>query len=162
MAYPRVLDQSFRFFDLSKEVRFIVYEDLPQTINNTTIDPLPGNYPPSRPTPSFTLIHRSTNTSILCVCKEFYDEAAPLVHKTIRDFILEASPKVAGGLDYYTHAGLLTPIVRAVARDFDHLRLRLDLTPDGQHAALGSLVEHESKTCKFFKHLAEARETTAK
>ncbi|KAH6876110.1 hypothetical protein BKA58DRAFT_438059 [Alternaria rosae] len=124
MAYPRVLDQPFRFLDLRKEVRFIVYENLPRTISNATIDPLPYNYPPSQPTLSFTLIHRSTNTSILCVCKEIYDEAAPLVHKTIRDFILEASPKIAGGLDYYTHAGLLTPI--------------------------------------FFKHLAEARKTTAK
>ncbi|KAI4954105.1 hypothetical protein J4E91_001815 [Alternaria rosae] len=135
MAYPQVLDQPFRFLDLPKEVRFIVYENLPRTISNTTIEPLPGNYPPSRTTPSFTLIYRSTNTSILCVCKEIHDEAAPLVHKTIRDFILEASPKAAGGLDYYTHAGLLTPI---------------------------RLVEYESKTCKFFKHLAEARKTTAK
>ncbi|KAG9191167.1 hypothetical protein G6011_09255 [Alternaria panax] len=134
MASSRMPDNSFQFMDLPKELRIMVYERLPRTIDNRIVKLSYENWPldQERYVSFFTLIHPSTNTSILRVCKEIHAEAAHYVQKSIRDFILKASPKVAGTLHPEYLADVLGPIIRAAARDFDHLRKRFGFSQDGK------------------------------
>ncbi|RAR09155.1 asparagine synthetase [Stemphylium lycopersici] len=146
MEYPRpVSSTTFCFLDLPKDVRFIVYENLPRLITNvchrnTPIDESASNLGDSgipvdsifadEPTMDLTLIQRSTSTAILRTCREIYAEAAPTIHRTIRRFILEATPKVASGLRDPSNAPVGT-VMRAAACEYVHLRQRFGYAEDG-------------------------------
>ncbi|RAR03158.1 asparagine synthetase [Stemphylium lycopersici] len=173
MEYPRpVSSTTFCFLDLPKDVRFIVYENLPRLITN-----------------------RSTSTAILRTCREIYAEAAPTIHRTIRRFILEATPKVASGLRDPSNAPVGT-VMRAAACEYVHLRQRFGYAEDGsptvippcaadiasrkslylaqrycdysssgngsqQYADPGSLIDYTAQTTLFLHHVAEARAKSA-
>jgi hypothetical protein len=147
----RPLVEPFRLLDLPKELRYVVYDHLPRIIEHIAISSAwdsPNGVVEEDP---FTLIHRRTrtSTSLLCTSKIIYAEAAPVVHRALRDFILDAPPKMVS--DKSTQG--LHPagsIMRAAALDFDHLRQRFGFSRDG--SPIIPVPSHEdlsSNTCLY-------------
>jgi len=79
--------EPFRFLDLPKDVRLMVYERLPRSTKHTTIN----NY--SREG-RVTLISHSVSTTILRTCHEVHQEALPLVNKAMREWVQNGGVKL--------------------------------------------------------------------
>ncbi|KAF2245283.1 hypothetical protein BU26DRAFT_507970 [Trematosphaeria pertusa] len=88
LASSKPTFQPFRFLDLPREIRYMVYERLPRTTKHITI----VTHPHLGAT--LTLIMHSTPTSILATCHQAYDEARPFVQKAISDWVIEGGVKL--------------------------------------------------------------------
>lgn len=82
----------FRFMDLPKKIRLMIYDRLPRRITHHRISVVEED----ESNEAITLILRSTSTSILSTSKTIYDEAYPIVQRTLQRFILEKAPQLAG------------------------------------------------------------------
>jgi hypothetical protein len=151
MDRARPPTKPFRFLNLPKELRLVVYDHLPRIIEHIAISSVwdsPDGVVEEDP---FTLIHRRTrtSTSLLCTSKTIYAEAAPILHRALRDFILDASPKM---LSDKSTEGLhpAGSIMRAAACDFDHLRQRFGFSRDGSPENLvPSHKDLSNNTCLY-------------
>lgn len=86
--------QPFRFLDLPKELRLMVYERLPREIKHYRVETSKALAASCPHNASMILVKKATSTTILTVCKQINAEADGLIQKTIRDFILTSTPKI--------------------------------------------------------------------
>ncbi|ORY01123.1 hypothetical protein BCR34DRAFT_592371 [Clohesyomyces aquaticus] len=77
---------SFRFLDLPKEVRLMVYERLPRGFRHHKLE-LPLG-PADHLMCEITLINRRLPVAILATCRAIFDEANAIVQKLAKEFIL--------------------------------------------------------------------------
>ena len=82
--------EPFRFLDLPKEIRFMVYERLPRSTNSWTINI--RNIRHAARTVTFIL--RSTPTAILATSRKIYEEALPFFTKAIHNWVGECDIKI--------------------------------------------------------------------
>ncbi|KAF2472762.1 uncharacterized protein BDR25DRAFT_353086 [Lindgomyces ingoldianus] len=75
------LCQPFRFMDLPKDIRLMVYERLPREIVHHALRPLSGPFKGNNQ--GVVLIYRATPTLILATCQEVYHEAKAIIGKSI-------------------------------------------------------------------------------
>jgi predicted RNA-binding Zn-ribbon protein involved in translation (DUF1610 family) len=83
----------FRFMDLPKELRLMVYERLRRQIKHVRVFPLEFGKAYTGP-PGMVLVHKCLPFQVLCASRDVHAEAKKIFQSTVRDFILEAEPKV--------------------------------------------------------------------
>lgn len=90
-AQQRAEDRPFRFLDLPKELRLMVYERLPVRITHHHIDYCNANYVDR--TGRATLILRGVPAQVLVICRLIHDEAKTIIMAKI-DSISNRLPRV--------------------------------------------------------------------
>jgi hypothetical protein len=103
--------QPFRFLDLPKEIRRMIYERLPRTIKHHYLHidaPMYG-----REEQSLTFMTRTIEMSILCVNRLIYSEARSIVSQIAEDYILKATPEVLS-------AGRVSVALQSIRTICDH------------------------------------------
>jgi len=88
--------EPFRFLDLPKDIRLMVYERLPRSTKHTTIIT-------SSSEGRITLISHSISIAILGTCQRVHQEALPLVNKAIREWVEDGGVKI---ISTTNHCGL--------------------------------------------------------
>lgn len=83
----------FRFLDLPKEVRLIIYDHLPRHIRRQEMC-IRDDDNDGRPVQKLTVVLRTMSLSILSTCRQIQEEASPLVQRVARDFILLDPPRL--------------------------------------------------------------------
>lgn len=89
---PQTMPCPFRFLELPKELRLMVYERVPRTIHHRTIQ-LCRPDENDKPHTVLTLIIRSIPMSLLAVSRQVYLEANPILHGIADNFILNSVPR---------------------------------------------------------------------
>jgi hypothetical protein len=89
--------QPFRFMDLPKELRLMVYERLPRQITHTRAE-VPANIRDSKP--FLILVTRTCSTALLRVSRTVHDEAGTIVQKLLQRWILAHPLRVISSLHF--------------------------------------------------------------
>ena len=79
----------FRFLDLPRDIRFMVYERLPRHISHAVI-PIPSQTTDDHhdvTRTSLILLSRSTCTSILATCRQINHEAGPFISRILQNWV---------------------------------------------------------------------------
>lgn len=84
---PTQTPPPFRFLDLPKEIRLMVYERLPRQIKHTYIS---TKYRDN----GAIIVTKHLPLALLQTCRTVYAEAESIVKKLIQSFILESNPKL--------------------------------------------------------------------
>jgi hypothetical protein len=79
--------KTFPFMDLPIELRLMIYECIPITITRTSF-PLSPDSPPS-----FAIVSKHTDLSILATCRQVNNEASAIMHTKIAD-VLATPPRL--------------------------------------------------------------------
>ena len=107
--------QPFRFLDLPKEIRLLVYEALPRSLKHHQFRH------PDEPAHRLTVIFKSFPVGILATCSLIYDEARPIVMATASSFVRDAPPRIIDGMSGRGEGRMLDALIRAVVRQMDAL-----------------------------------------
>jgi hypothetical protein len=108
----------FRFMGLPKELRLIVYEELPRQIKHTPI--YWSETAKARMHPDVVLITRVLPVTILCTSRDVYAEAKAIVQKSAQQFILESEPKIVCG--HYKRQ-IPTTVFQGVSREIELIKV---------------------------------------
>jgi hypothetical protein len=79
--------EPFRFLDLPKDIRLMVYERLARSAKHTTMNKKSHEG-------WITLISHSISIAVLGTCRQIHQEALPLVNKAIREWVGDGGVKI--------------------------------------------------------------------
>lgn len=108
--------EPFRFLDLPKELRLLVYENLPRTIKHHQ------TRHPDEPSHRMSFILKSVPVAILSTCRTVHDEARPILQATLNAFVRDVPPRLIDGVSGRGEGRLLDAVIRAVMKQMDALR----------------------------------------
>lgn len=106
----------FRFLDLPKELRLLVYENLPRSIKHHQ------TRHPDEPSHRMTFILKSVPVAILSTCTLVYHEARPVLQATTNAFIRDIPPRIIDGISGRGEGRMLDALVRAIMKQMGALR----------------------------------------
>jgi len=124
----------FRFLDLPKELRLIVYEHLPRQIKHHHI------IDPSQSGDRFVLITRCLPVAILASCKFINSEATNIVQKTQNEFILSQCPQFIANRQLFFEVGFMSLFKSFTHRCFAQGQGEGDLLEDSVRRSLQALA----------------------
>lgn len=95
-------DSPFRFLDLPKELRIMVYEYLPRIVRHHELC-IYSRDCKEQPRQKLTLVINSVPLAILAVCRQIKSEAETIAQRIAKDFISPRTPRVIlEGQDHFT------------------------------------------------------------
>ncbi|KAF2450741.1 hypothetical protein P171DRAFT_145502 [Karstenula rhodostoma CBS 690.94] len=102
--------EPFRFLDLPKELRLLVYENLPRSIKRHQ------TRHPDEPSHRLIFIIKSVPVAILSTCKLVYREARPLLQASANAFTRDIPPRIIDGISGRGEGRMLDALVRAIMK----------------------------------------------